>query len=139
MLESNNQLAIYISEKNYTKNFWETKAFLKLLKPKYVKWQNAWKNRITNYTPCELPDYEDCKVDGIIETWNPKLSKGTSQIKTAKISPMFGPDVVRLYTNANEVHPPSTLVKSADAAENFCTVVALDIRFMVGCDTLGIR
>ena len=41
---------------------------------------------------------------------------------------------MKLYTAANEAHPASTVVKSADAAENLRALVGLDIRFMVGCD-----
>ena len=47
---------------------------------------------------------------------------------------MFGADVVRLYKEANEAHPATTVVKSQEAAESLRAVVGMDIRFMVGCD-----
>ena len=58
----------------------------------------------------------------------------SSQIKTIKISPMFGADVVRLYKEANEAHPATTVVKTIDAAEKLRAVVGMDIKYMVGCD-----
>ena len=100
----------------------------------FVKWQKAWSNRIKHYTPREKPDYDLVPVDGIIEKWDTKIAKGTPQIKTIKISPMFGADVVRQYKAANEAHPPGTAVKSEESAEKLRAVVGLDIRFMVGCD-----
>ncbi len=51
-----------------------------------------------------------------------------------KISAMFGADVVRLYREANEAHPATTVVKSQEAAESLRAVVGMDIKFMVGCD-----
>lgn len=76
--------------------------------------------------------YEDIPVGGVIEKWDPKIK--TSQIKTIKISPMFGADVVRLYKEANEAHPATTVVKSQDAAEKLRAVIGMDIKYMVGCD-----
>ncbi len=78
------------------------------------------------------PEYDDVPVEGVIEKWDPKIK--TSQIKTIKISPMFGADVVRLYKEANEAHPATTVVKSQEAAESLGAVVGMDIKFMVGCD-----
>ncbi len=46
---------------------------------------------------------------------------------------MFGADVVRLYKEANEAHPATTVVKSQEVAESLRAVVGMDIRFMVGC------
>ena len=97
MLEIYNQLSIYIGKKSFNKNFWDTETFLKMMKPKYTKWQQAWKNRIKHYTPRAQPDYDDISVDGVIEKWDPKLSKANSQMKTIKISPMFTPDKVKMY------------------------------------------
>ena len=63
-----------------------------------------------------------------------KRKKEVSQVKTIKMSPLFGSDAVKLYKAANEAHPTSTLVKSLDAAENLRALVGLDLKFMVGCD-----
>jgi hypothetical protein len=43
---------------------------------------------------------------------------------------------VRLYKDANEVHPATAAVKSfkLEAAEKMRAVVGMDIKFMVGCD-----
>jgi hypothetical protein len=71
------------------------------------------------------PEYDDVPVEGVIEKWDPKLK--TSQIKTIKISPMFGADVVRLYKEANEAHPATTVVKSQEAAESLRAVVGMDM------------
>ena len=125
---------MFIGKKNYSKNFWETEAFLRQMKPKYVKWQNAWKNRILNYTPRYKPAHKDVEVTGIIENWDPKGKKDVNQAKTIKMSPLFGPDIVKMYTAANEEHPASTVVKSLVAAENLRALVGLDLKFMVGCD-----
>jgi hypothetical protein len=76
--------------------------------------------------------YEDVPVEGVIEKWDPKATK--SAIKTIKMSPMFGADVVRLDKEANEAHPASTAVKSQAAVENLRAVVGMDIKFMLGCD-----
>ncbi len=83
-----------------------------------------------------IPEYDDVPVEGVIEKWDSKPK--TSQIKTVKISglisPMFGADVVRLYKEANEAQPVTTVVKSQEAAESLRAVVGMDIEFMVGCD-----
>ena len=134
MIEVFNQLAIFVAKKNFSKNFWDTESFLKQTRPKYVKWQQAWKNRIKHYTPRNKPVYDEVSVEGIIETWDTKIAKGTPQIKTVKISPMFCADTVRLYREANEAHPASTVVKSSDAAEKLRAVVGMDLKFMIGCD-----
>ena len=132
MLEIFNQISIYSGKNNYSKNFWEVEPFLKNQKANYIKWQKAWKNRIEYYTPRDKPEYDFVPVDGLIENWDPKARKGESQIKTIKISPMFGADVVKLYRTANESH--SATIKSADPAEKFRSLVGLDIKFMVGSD-----
>jgi hypothetical protein len=132
MLEIFNQTSVYIGKKDFKKDFWATEAFLRQQRPKYIEWQKAWKNRIKHYTPREQPVYEDVPVEGVIEKWDPKATK--SAIKTIKMSPMFGADVVRLYKEANEAHPASTAVKSQAAVENLRAVVGMDIKFMLGCD-----
>ena len=135
MIEIFNLTAIYIGKKDYKRNFWDSEGFLKLMKPKYVKWQNAWKNRILNYTPRYKPAHKDVELNGIIENWDPKAKgKEANPPQTIKMSPLFGPDVVKLYKAANEAHPASTPVKSLDAAENLRALVGLDLKFMVGCD-----
>ena len=134
MIEIFNQTAIFIAKKIYTKNFWDTEPFLKLMKPKYVKWQNAWSNRIRHYTPRYKPAHKDVDVTGIIEKFDPKAKKDVNQAKTITMSPLFGPDTVKLYTAANKAHPASTVVRSLDAAENLRALVGLDLKFMVGCD-----
>ena len=96
MIEIFNLTAIYIGKKDYKRNFWDSEGFLKLMKPKYVKWQNAWKNRILNYTPRYKPAHKDVDLNGIIETYDPKAKKEVSQVKTIKMSPLFGPDIVKL-------------------------------------------
>ena len=125
---------MFVAKKNFKTNFWDTESFLKHHKAGFVKWQKAWSNRIKHYTPREKPEYDLVPVDGISEKWDTKIAKGTPQIKTIKISPMFGADVVRQYKAANEAHPPGTAVKSEESAEKLRAVVSLDIRFMVGCD-----
>ena len=77
MIEVFNQLAIFVAKKNFSKNFWDTESFLKQTRPKYVKWQQAWKNRIKHYTPRNKPVYDEVTVEGIIETWDTKIAKGT--------------------------------------------------------------
>jgi hypothetical protein len=134
MLEIFNQIYMFVAKKNFTKNFWDSESFLKNHKVGFVKWQKAWSNRIKHYSPREKPDYDLVPVDGIIEKWDTKIVKGTPRIKTIKISPMFGADVVRQYKAANEAHPPGTAVKSEESTEKLRAVVGLDIRFMVGCD-----
>jgi hypothetical protein len=94
MVEIFNQLGIYIGKKDFIKDFWTTESFLRSQKPNYIKWQQAWKNRIKHFTPRVTPEYDDVPVEGVIEKWYPKLK--SSQIKTIKISPRFGADVVRL-------------------------------------------
>ncbi len=101
MLEIFNQTSIYIGKKDFKKAFWATEAFLRMQRPKYIEWQKSWKNRIKHYTPRKQPVYEDVLVEGVIEKWDPKVTK--SQVKTIKISPTFGADVVRLYKEANEL------------------------------------
>ena len=95
MLEIFNQLGIYIGNKEFKRDFWTTESFLKSQKPNYNRWQQAWKNRIKHYTPRVTPAYDDIPIEGVIEKWDPRLK--ASQIKTIKISPMFGADVVQLY------------------------------------------
>jgi hypothetical protein len=134
MFEIFNQISIYIAKKKFKHNFWDSEGFLRLHKTGFVKWQKAWSNRIKHFTPHEKPDYDLAPDGGIIEKWDTKIPKETSQIKTIKFSPMFGADVVRQYKAAKEVHPPGTAVKSEESAEKLRAVFGLDIRFMVGCD-----
>ena len=134
LVEIFNQVGIYAANQNWKQNFWDTDRFLKDVRPKYVKWQAGWKNRIKFYTPRTSPAYDDVPVHGLIEKWNTKLGKGTSQIKTIPISPMFGPEIVTLYKNANDKHPAGTVVKSQEAAEDLRALVAMDIKYMIGCD-----
>ncbi len=49
---------------------------------------------------------------------------------------MFGPDIVNLYIlkSANEAYNPAAAIKTIDDAENLLALIALDLRFMVGCD-----
>ena len=104
MLEIFNQTAIYIAKKNFKTNFWDSEPYLKNLRQNYVKWQKARGNRLVNYTPRKKPEYDPVPVEGLIEKWDTKDPKGTSQIKTIKILPMFGADAVRMYKSANESH-----------------------------------
>jgi hypothetical protein len=129
-----NQLATYIGKKQYNKNFWDTESYLKLLLPKWKKWQKVWKNRIQHYTPRSTPHQQDVTIEGIIEKWDPKKGKNDNQTKSIDISPMFGPDVVELYKTANQGYNPAALVKSASDAENVRALFALELKFMVGCD-----
>ena len=100
MLEIFNQIYMFVAKKNFTKNFWDSEGFLRLHKTGFVKWQKAWSNRIKHFTPREKPEHDLVSVEGIIEKWDTKLPKGTSQINTIKILPMFGTDVVRQYQAA---------------------------------------
>ncbi len=130
MLETFNQLAMYISKEDFKKDFWSTEIFLHHQKPNYIKLQQAWQNRITHYTPRDTPAYDDVPVEGVIEEWDPKIK--TSQIKTVKISPMFGADAVRRYKDANETQPATAAVKSLEAADKLRAVIGMDIKFMGG-------
>jgi hypothetical protein len=134
MVKLFNQTSIYIGNKDFKKNFWDTQPFLKSLQPNWNKWHNAWKNRIKHYTPRTKPQQADVDVKGIIEKWNPKKPKGGSQVTTTLVSPMFGPDVVDQYRECNDSHTPTAPIKTADAAEALRKLVALDIKFMIGCD-----
>ena len=102
--------------------------------PKWKKWQKVWKNRITHYTPRVDPKHSDVEIDGVIENWNPKKAKGESQTTTVKISPLFGPDIVALYSSANSAYNPASPIKSAEDADVLRQLVAMDLRFMIGCD-----
>ncbi len=93
LLEIMNQAAIWIAKKDYKKDFWLAESFLKVALPKWKKWQKAWKNCITHYTPLVKPQPSDVALDGVIEERDPKKPKGTSQIKTIMVSPMFGPEI----------------------------------------------
>ena len=96
LLEVMNQAAIWIAKKDYRNDFWKAESFLKVTLPKWKKWQKAWqwKNRITHYTPRVKPaTHSDAAIEGVIEEWDPKKPKGTSQIKTIMVSPMFGPEI----------------------------------------------
>ena len=85
LVEIFNQVGIYAANQNWKQNFWDTEKFLKETRPHYVKWQGAWKNSIKYYTPHTKPAYNDVPVEGLIEKWNTKLSRGVSQIKTIPI------------------------------------------------------
>ncbi len=73
-------------------------------------------------------------VASIIEKWNPKRKANESQIATNSVSPMFGPDIVDLYTQCNESYNPAAPIKTADAATSLRKLAALEIKVMVGCD-----
>ena len=115
LLEVMNQAAIWIAKKDYKNDFWKAESFLKVTLPKWKKWQKAWKNRITHYTPRVRPaTHSDVALDGVIEEWDPKKPKGTSQIKTIMVSPMFGPEIVDLYKKLNEKYDPAAQIKSKE-------------------------
>jgi hypothetical protein len=103
------------------------------MQPKWRKWQRAYKNRIEHYTPRTDPKQPDVAVEGIIEKWNPK--KKESQVSTIHVSPMIGPAIVEEYEDYNVTHNQSSAaIKTIDAAESLRKLVALDIKFMIGCD-----
>jgi hypothetical protein len=99
--------------------------------PNWKKWQKEGKARIVNYTPRVKPEHSDVKIRGISEEFDPKEARGTSQIKTINVSPMFGPDIVGQYTARNEAYSPDVAIKTVDAAEALreIQVVAYDIKF----------
>jgi hypothetical protein len=134
MDELYNQTSIYIGKTDFKLNFWDTQPFLKSLQPNWKKWQKVWKIRIKYYTPRTKPQQPDVDVAGIVEKWNTKRKANESQIATISVSPMFGPDIVDLYTQCNESYNPTAPIKTADAAASLRKLVALDIKFMVGCD-----
>lgn len=134
MVELYNQTSIYIGKADFKPNFWDTQPFLKSLLPNWKKWQKVWKNRITHYTPRTKPQHPDVDVAGIIQKWNAKKKSGESQIETVAVSPMFGPEIVDQYRQLNESYSSSAPIKTTDAAQSLRKLVALDIKFMVGCD-----
>ncbi len=134
MVELYNQTSIYIGKADFKLMFWDTKRFLKSLQPNWKKWQKVWKNHIKYYTPRTKPQQPDVDVAGIIEKWNTKRKANESQIATISVSPMFGLDIVDLYTQCNESYNPTAPIKTADAATSLRKLVALEIKFMVGCD-----
>ena len=106
--------------------------------PNWKKWQKEGKARIVNKTPRVKPEHSDVEIRGISEEFDPKEARGTSQIKTINVSPMFGPDIVGQYTarNGSEAYSPDVAIETVDAAEALTEiqVVAHDINFMIGCD-----
>ncbi len=134
MLELYNQLSIYIGTKEFKSNFWDIQPMIRSLQPNWKRWQKAWRNRIKYYTPRTDPPKEDVELRGMIEKWNPKKKLGEPQTTTIKMSPMFGEEVVAMYKQCNESYNPTPAIKSMEAAESLRKLVALDIKFMVGCD-----
>jgi hypothetical protein len=51
---------------------------------------------------------------------------------------MFGPDIVALYKSVNEPFNPASAIKSKDDTkddtEALRSLLANDVRFMIGCD-----
>ena len=78
------------------KNFWDQESYHRIILQKWKKWQKVWKNSILHYTPCDKPQHDDVRINGIIETWDTK--KKDAQHKSIELSPMFGPDIIKLYT-----------------------------------------
>ena len=134
LLEVMNQAAILIAMKDYKKDFWLAESFNKVILPKWKKWQKAWKNRIAHYTPRVKPAHSNVPLDGVIEEWDPKKPKRTSQIKTMMGSPMFGPEIVALYKKLNEKYDPAAPIESKEAAESLRQLLATDVKFMIFCD-----
>ncbi len=52
------------------------------------------------------------------------------------MSPVFGPAVVALYKTANEVYNPASVIKTLEDADNLRKFVALDLKFIIGCDCI---
>ncbi len=50
------------------------------------------------------------------------------------LSPMLGPDIVKLYTSANKAYNPASALKGLDDAVALRALIALELQFMVGCD-----
>ena len=55
VMETLNQLVIYIGKKEVNKNFGEQESFHKLMLPKWKKWQKVWKIRILHDNPRVKP------------------------------------------------------------------------------------
>ncbi len=47
---------------------------------------------------------------------------------------MLDPDIVKLYTSANKAYNPALAVKSLDDTVALRALIALNLKFMVGCD-----
>jgi hypothetical protein len=79
-----------------------------------------------------VPD--EVEFTNMIERWDPKKKKDASQYTSIKVSPLFGPDIVQLYKDANKKYKPSDPVKSTGAGVTLRALVALDLKFMAGYD-----
>ncbi len=69
------------------------------------------------------------RIDRIIETWDTK--KTDAQYKSINLSLMFGPDIVKLY--AKKAYNSASAIKGLDDAVALPALIALDLKFMVGC------
>ncbi len=76
------------------------------------------------------------EVEGILEKWDKKKKAGANQTATVRMSPMFGPEVVALYKTANEAYNPVFVIKPLEDADNLRLLVALDLKFIIGCGFL---
>jgi hypothetical protein len=47
---------------------------------------------------------------------------------------MVGPDIVKLYISANKAYGPASAFKRLNDAVALRALIALDLKFMVGCD-----
>jgi len=103
------------------------------LKAPYAKFQAVYKNRIKVHLPFPRiqPSHDDDVFNDVVKISDDgNLSTGPS-----KISPHFDANTISLYAKANEdVSKCLQNIKSRDQCEQLRALLALDIRYLNGCD-----
>jgi hypothetical protein len=97
---------------------------------KWHKFQRFFKNRIEHFLP-RIGNHPEVTLHGVITEWDPTAkSHDGEDVDIPVDSPS---NIVAMYKAINEEYVPSTPVKT-DETKLIRKILALDIRFLLGCD-----
>ena len=127
-----NALTTHIHGGKLTTAFWTIPGMSQHKIP-YSKFQQAYKNRVKVFldVPRIQPRQDDDIFDDVVQI----SDDGNLSTRPMKISPHFDANTILLYTKANEdVSKFLSTIKSKEQCEQLRALLALDIRYLNGCD-----
>ena len=127
-----NALTTHIHGGKLTTAFWTIPGMSQHKIP-YSKFQQAYKNSVKVFLDVLriLPRKMTIFFDDVVQI----SDDGNLSTRPMKISPHFDPNTILLYTKANEdVSKFQSTIKSKEQCEQLRALLALDIRYLNGCD-----
>ena len=127
-----NALTTHIHGGKFTTAFWAIPGMSQHKTP-YSKFQQAHKNRIKVFL--DVPRIQPSQDDDIFDDVVHISDDGNLSTRPMKISPHFDANTILLYIKANEdVSKFLSTIKSKEQCEQLRALLALDIRYLNGCD-----